>query len=139
MPTLHPWSKQRSGRLEYFTMLLLIWLGGPIALVFTFALMGGLTGGSTATPDAVWGLYWLAAFTASFCVAIRRNHDMGYSGWRTFLVCIPLAGLIFHAHLLFQVGTQGPNEYGPVPPKRVLWFPVGTRIADEVVPQCPIA
>ncbi len=58
-------------------------------------------------------LFYIPLFAVGFIMAIRRVHDMGYSGWLSLLILVPLVNLWF----LFAPGTQGPNEYGPPPVK----------------------
>jgi len=50
----------------------------------------------------------------NICVALKRYHDRGKSGWWILICLIPLAGAIWQ---LVELGTmrgdEGPNEYGP--------------------------
>lgn len=46
-------------------------------------------------------------------IAIRRGHDLGMSGWVTFLtLCIPIIGIFYLIFLLFWAGQFGTNKYG---------------------------
>lgn len=58
--------------------------------------------------------------------AIQRFHDLGKSGWRTLLLLIPFANIVFALILLFKKGDPAENQYGPVPKgvKRP-WIPIG--------------
>ncbi|MEP7102911.1 MAG: DUF805 domain-containing protein [Burkholderiales bacterium] len=60
---------------------------------------------------AVW-LLLIPYMVFSMLVTIRRSHDMGWSGWMSLLVFIPLVGLIW----VFKAGNPGANEYGAPPP-----------------------
>ena len=40
------------------------------------------------------GIFGLVILIPSFCVAVRRLHDMGKSGWWLLLLLIPLVGWI---------------------------------------------
>lgn len=48
-------------------------------------------------------------------LAIRRCHDLGYSGWLYLLSWVPVAGIIFNVLLLFKQGEPRPNRYGEPP------------------------
>lgn len=51
----------------------------------------------------------------SFCVGIRRLHDLNASGWFCLIWLIPLVGSIFMLIWFCQKGTTGPNRFGPDP------------------------
>ena len=50
------------------------------------------------------GILSLALFVPNICVAIRRCHDSGHSGW--WVIC-PIVGLI----MMFLPSDPGVNEY----------------------------
>lgn len=49
------------------------------------------------------------------CLAIRRCHDIGVTGWVSLLAYIPYLGLIPALVFLFKRGEEGPNLYGSAP------------------------
>lgn len=49
----------------------------------------------------------------------RRLHDIDQSSWLTLLLLIPLVNAVFMIALVFIKGTDGPNNFGPPPAKRV--------------------
>ena len=57
-------------------------------------------------------LYGLAVFLPTACVAMRRLHDTGRSGWWLLLCFIPLLGLLILLYFLVQDSEEGENEYG---------------------------
>ncbi|MCU0652960.1 MAG: DUF805 domain-containing protein [Candidatus Pacebacteria bacterium] len=69
--------------------------------------------------ESFWGglimLFWLAYVIPFYSVTSRRLHDMGHSGWWTFLYFVPLAGQILFIFLIMKDGQQGENKFGPNP------------------------
>lgn len=66
----------------------------------------------------VGGLVVLALLPPSIAVAVRRLHDLGWSGWWYLAQFIPVVGgLVALAMLIgfMMRGTVGPNPYGPDP------------------------
>lgn len=53
----------------------------------------------------IWAFYFI------YCV-INRFHDLGMSGWYTFVVFVPFLGFIFGILLLFVSGNENANKYG---------------------------
>lgn len=52
----------------------------------------------------------------TFCVAVKRYHDRGKSGWWYLLQFIPIIGPIWaFVELGFCSGDDGDNDYGPGP------------------------
>lgn len=58
--------------------------------------------------------------------AIKRSHDMDWTGWSVLLLIIPLIGFIW----VFNPGTAGENKYGLPPPPNT----VGVRILGFILP-----
>src|SRR5258708_1182063 len=69
---------------------------------------------------------YIGAVLIGIFAAIQRFHDLGKSGWRTLLLLIPIANIVFGLMLLFKKGNSTDNQYGPVPigVKR-RWIPIG--------------
>ncbi len=51
----------------------------------------------------------------------KRLHDLDYSGWRYFLLFIPLYNIYFNLLLLFKDGDEYVNEYGSDPKGRNIY------------------
>ncbi len=62
-------------------------------------------------------------------VTIKRFHDIGYSGWATLLMFVPILNIGGGFLLLFKDGTIGTNKYGNDPKRRI---PKGYVIDDEI-------
>jgi uncharacterized membrane protein YhaH (DUF805 family) len=45
-------------------------------------------------------------------LAIKRAHDMGWSGWSIFALFIPLVAFVW----IFNPGSKGANQFGAPPP-----------------------
>jgi uncharacterized membrane protein YhaH (DUF805 family) len=83
-------------------------------------------GGSPEMPMWSWLFYaiWVP-FHLSF--AVRRIHDINWSGWLALLLFIPVVGIIFALIILLKKGTDGTNTYGPPQSDRKLWQTVFNR------------
>ena len=71
---------------------------------------------------AVWSLLLPALWTVflivpGVCVAARRLHDIGLSGWLYLVACIPYIGGIFMLVVACIPSQPYPNHYG-LPPRR---------------------
>jgi uncharacterized membrane protein YhaH (DUF805 family) len=99
------WSPRgRIGRLRY------------LAYSTAPAFLAGVVAGALA-PTGVAGLVvgaaiYVAAVVFTIIAAIKRSHDMDWSGWTVLLIFIPLVGLIW----VFKSGTAGSNRFGSPPP-----------------------
>ena len=68
----------------------------------------------TATVVAV-GLFLLATFIPGIALTVRRQHDIGLSGWFYLLVLVPyVGGLIVFVFTLIP-SQKHDNKWGPVP------------------------
>jgi uncharacterized membrane protein YhaH (DUF805 family) len=56
-------------------------------------------------------LLYLLGLVLAVIAAVRRSHDIGYSGWFALITLIPFAGW----YLVFKQGNPGINPYGPPP------------------------
>jgi uncharacterized membrane protein YhaH (DUF805 family) len=121
------------GLVSYLPLFLLISLWGIVRLLIeTFTVTGG---NGSAVPDGLLSLnYFLNAFigiaitVAIFwffvlhtCLAIRRCHDLGYTGWISLVAYVPYVGFIVFLVLLFKRGEQVANKYGDAPGIRGFW------------------
>lgn len=67
---------------------------------------------------------FVAGFWAGICITVKRLHDLGRPGWHWALLMVPLYNIYLGLVLLFQKGTDGPNEFGPDPLAAHKAFPV---------------
>ena len=65
--------------------------------------------------DGVSALYSLGTIVPSFCLSIRRLHDIGKSGWWLFLWLLPVIGWIVLFVFACLDSQPGENQYGPNP------------------------
>lgn len=63
---------------------------------------------------ALVGLEVLVMLLPSLAVAVRRLHDVNFTGWLLLLVFVPLGGLFIFIMSVVP-GTEGANKYGPGP------------------------
>ena len=110
----------RIGRLRY-----LAYFTGSMLLAGAVA---GLLGAVLdPTLAGIVGIVLYAAVTVySIITAIKRSHDMNWSGWSVLLALIPPLGLVW----VFKSGTRGTNNYGAPPPPNT----TGVRILGFLLP-----
>lgn len=60
-------------------------------------------------------LVTLVAWYFSLAAIVRRLHDLGWSGWVSIALCIPVIGKILFLVLLFVSSSQKVNRWGGVP------------------------
>jgi uncharacterized membrane protein YhaH (DUF805 family) len=109
------WSaKGRIGRLRYLAYS----VGGYIILILVAMLIGGVLGflGNGSIAGVAGMATSIPYFVFTILLAIRRAHDMNWSGWTVFLLLIPLVGLLW----LFKSGSPGVNQFGLPPPPNTL-------------------
>lgn len=96
----------RIGRLEYFLIVVVVW----IALIIAW---GIIVAADSAAVTIVLGIgTWLAAVVISVCAGVKRLHDFDQSGWLYLLFLVPIASFILLFVLLLKGGSPGPNQYG---------------------------
>jgi uncharacterized membrane protein YhaH (DUF805 family) len=57
----------------------------------------------------------LATLYCNLAVAVKRLHDVGYSGFLALALVIPLVNFAFTIWVGILPGTAGPNRYGNAP------------------------
>ncbi len=95
----------RARRSEFWWFVLFNVLVGVVAAVLDMVLG---TWSSEREVGAIELLARVALLLPSTAVAIRRLHDVGWSGWWLLTIVPP----VFKA---FVKGDDGPNDYGPSP------------------------
>ncbi|OGG48958.1 hypothetical protein A3G63_01755 [Candidatus Kaiserbacteria bacterium RIFCSPLOWO2_12_FULL_52_8] len=118
----------RIGRLRYFegAVFILIFFFAFIAIVWGLvSALGGVTSidssnvllnvfGSVLFPT-ILALFFVAYLVTILSLAVRRWHDIGYSGWMVLLQFIPFVNVITALILLFKKGEPIENKYGTLP------------------------
>lgn len=101
----------RATRTEYWMWVLL-----NIAALFALGLVEGMVGMFPNTDESVLGsIFSLVILVPSICVAVRRLHDTGKTGWLMLLMFLPLVGAIILIIFFCQDSQPGENQYGPNP------------------------
>jgi len=120
--------KGRASRAEFWFFVLfgtvfnwVVTICAMIAMVVVAAVNRVLSFGAPPNPMpilgimALLGIIMLLLLVPTSAVAVRRLHDIGRSGWWSWLYCIPLVGLVLILVWGCAPGTSGPNRYGPDP------------------------
>lgn len=90
-------------------------VSGGAETVGTLGLMGTLI---NAIIGLLITLLIIAFFLVHIPLAIRRCHDLGYTGWLSLLAYIPYLGFIAALFFIFMKGEEVSNKYGNPPADR---------------------
>lgn len=81
-----------------------------------------LVGPAAIAAIALAALFFCVSLLPSLAVAIRRLHDIGYSGWwylgNLIASSLPVVGVLFkglYIGVMCRRGTRGPNRFGADP------------------------
>ncbi len=102
----------RASRSEYWYFVLFSFLIS-LAISIVTGIIGSILGTSVFSFLSV--IYSLAVLVPSVCLAIRRLHDSGKSGWFLLLGLIPFIGAIILIVLMVLDSEADRNQYGPNP------------------------
>lgn len=102
----------RASRSQYWYFVLFSFLIS-LAISIVTGILGSILGTSIFSFLSV--IYSLAVLVPSVCLAIRRLHDSGKSGWFLLLGLIPLIGAIILIVLMVLDSEADRNQYGPNP------------------------
>ena len=94
----------------FYLFAMLIYVGAIVLGVVLDTVMGAEV--FTGVLPMVAGLAIIVPF---FGVAVRRLHDVGYSGWFLLAGLIPILGGLFLLFLYCKDSQPGLNEYGENP------------------------
>ena len=100
-------TKGRASRQEYWMFVLFSIIFLVVVVLIDMVIDPNLGESEAGTLTII---YEIALFIPSFCVGVRRMHDVGKSGEFIF---IPIYNLI----LALKPGEEGKNKYGPNPNK----------------------
>jgi uncharacterized membrane protein YhaH (DUF805 family)/cold shock CspA family protein len=105
--------KEYWGFVLFYTILLMIVTAVGISFDNS---TGNLTGQAIPTVTIVAvGLFLLATFIPGLALIVRRQHDIGLSGWFYLLILIPyVGGLIVFVFTLIP-SQKHDNKWGPLP------------------------
>lgn len=108
----------RARRKEYwgyflFTMITMALL--TIAGLGVDAALGNLDAEFPVVTIAMPIVFWLAVIIPSVAMAIRRQHDIGLSGWFYLLILLPSIGSVILFVFSLIPSQKHENRWGPVP------------------------
>ena len=113
----------RARRSEYWWFALFMFLvAGVVETIAVYLSLATSTDGSMSIAGiaalSLAGLVMLALLLPAIAVAVRRLHDLGWSGWWYLTILIPIVGGLAALAMLIAFmmrGNDGPNKYGPDP------------------------
>jgi uncharacterized membrane protein YhaH (DUF805 family) len=112
--------RTRARRKEYWGFVLFYFLGMIVLLlagvVIDFAL-GNMEPGDEfpVATIGISGLVVLAGIIPSISVMVRRQHDIGLSGWFYLLIFLPYVGGLILLVFALIPSQKHENKWGPVP------------------------
>lgn len=109
----------RARRKEYWGFYL-FWLIACVAIAAICLMIDGgmdnLDGYETPTATLVGvGLFGLATFLPGLAMIVRRQHDIGLSGWFYLLILIPYIGSLIIFVFSLIPSQKHENKWGPIP------------------------
>ena len=113
----------RASRGEYWWRMLSLVLEGFLLAIVCLLIVGVpcewdfdyVPVAAVSIASVVYALWLLPMWIALVFLRIRRLHDQGLSGWWVLLWNTPPAPPIIGLIFALRPGTQGPNQFGPVP------------------------
>ena len=95
------------------------WLAYALFVSVNGVVLGQLLGGEEASFSRIaetgGPLVILVTIYANVAVTVKRLHDVGYSGFLTVAMFVPVVNLVFTIWIGILPGTPGPNAYGEAP------------------------
>ena len=95
------------------------WLSYLMLVCLNAVIVGQLLGGEEASfaeiAAVVGPVLILATIYSNLAVTVKRLHDVGYSGFLSVAMFVPLINFFFTIWVGILPGTSGPNAYGDVP------------------------
>lgn len=114
-------AKGRLRRSSYFFQTIILMLIAMAAL----AVSGIITAIIGSFGIVLIAAVYIAILYSSYCLIIKRLHDLGKSGWMCLIGMIPLVGFVFAIWVLFFKGDESSNFYGDPNPKNKTHLIVG--------------
>ena len=103
----------RAGRLRYFKYGAAMSMGGLLAVMVLAAIISALSEDvDVVMLGVITNVSLLLLLPVSVIFVIKRFHDLGWSGWWSLTIFIPLLNIIPTCLLLFMPGTPGANKFG---------------------------
>ncbi len=110
----------------YITLAIVTAVAAAALLLLAERMSGdGPFGDASLRPWMVALILLVPVTWMSFCIAVKRWHDRGRSGWWVVIGLVPLIGNLWGLiECGFLKGTQSGNKYGPSTAKATLpqWY-----------------
>ncbi len=110
--------RARARRKEFWGFVLFVYLGIAVIIGIGVSIdfaIGNMDYEEPYVTMVLGGLAWLAVILPSISIMVRRQHDIGLSGWFYLLVLVPyVGGLILFVFALIP-SQKHENKWGPVP------------------------
>ena len=101
----------RAGRMEYWTFFIF-----QIIMGIVLPIVENILGiNNTGQFGIISSLFMLITLIPSLAVAVRRLHDTNRRGWWSFIVVIPVIGVLWFFILCLLDSTPGNNRFGKNP------------------------
>ncbi|HTV70500.1 MAG TPA: DUF805 domain-containing protein [Rhizobiaceae bacterium] len=110
--------RTRARRKEYWGFALCWWIAAIAISLVGFAIdqaFGFLAEETPYTAFTFIGLFFLATFIPGIAMQVRRQHDIGLSGWFILLVFVPYIGNLILLVFGFIPSQKHDNKWGPIP------------------------
>jgi len=122
LDTLRSFGRGRLGVLGFQArvmacLALLMAAGSVVSTITTWSQASIATGLQPVVHAAAWTFIVIgvgAGFAVSV-ISIRRNHDLGRSGWWTLLNLVPIVNVFWMLYVWFHPGADRPNRFGAAP------------------------
>lgn len=105
-----------SGRIRRKTYML---AAAFFVAVYTYLVVQIVRTPEDSAQMGLWGLIFLAVLLvsawSSVALAVKRLHDLGYSGFVAIAMFIPMVSFLFFVALCAFPGQIGANQYGESP------------------------
>lgn len=121
----------RARRKEYWGFVLfsaLIMIALTAVGIYLDSSVGNLDHSGPMIALGLVGVFLLAILIPSLAVSVRRQHDIGLSGWFFLVVFLPTVGNLILLVFALIPSQEHDNKWGPVP-EGILAPPVGARSA----------
>ncbi len=104
----------RLNRARYFWTSFAIWMAMYVA-AFSFGLVAGLTQMSETVVTVGSLVISIFASVVIAFQAVKRLHDLDRPGTHYWLLMVPFYNIYLSFVLLFKLGSDGTNRFGPDP------------------------
>lgn len=105
----------RQGRIRYLSNLLILSLIAAVVMFFLALMLSPMMMLQENVEFGIVGFISLIFMYPYMCQSIKRAHDIGWTGWTTVLLFVPLLNTLFSFILMLMPGSKGDNNYGGVP------------------------